>query len=314
MGLLVNGLIKWLRNEMEKGSISIGSEFKEYDNLSMDIINYENDDKDYHLMNVYYPKVYEEGKLYPLVIDIHGGAWMYGDKELNKGINTYIAKEGFIVISMSYRLLPEFVLSDIIDDVYSSIRFISKLYTYPIDYNNVFLMGDSAGGHIALLMEAIMYNTILQNDFGKDPIDLKIRGVILNHPAPFVKKPQNKKLRFLSNRIKGNMLSTVLYGKGYKKKASYKYYDIYGMIHFLNNNMPRLVISSVGDTFVGDQVQRLIPLFQKNHVDYEFYMEGSEKCEHVYNVVRPYCDEAYRCNDNIIYFIKKNLTKEKDHQ
>ena len=69
-------------------------------------IPYIDDDKWQHKLDVYFPENMENEKL-PVIIDIHGGGWMYGDKELNKYYNMVLASKGFTVFSMSYTLWPE---------------------------------------------------------------------------------------------------------------------------------------------------------------------------------------------------------------
>ena len=44
-------------------------------------LEYIGDGSKWHLMDVYRPKGTENEKL-PVIIDIHGGGWMYGDKDL----------------------------------------------------------------------------------------------------------------------------------------------------------------------------------------------------------------------------------------
>lgn len=56
------------------------------------------------MLDVYRPKSVE-GAL-PVIVDIHGGGWYYGDKELNKYYCMSLVKYGFAVVNVSYRLAP----------------------------------------------------------------------------------------------------------------------------------------------------------------------------------------------------------------
>ena len=58
-----------------------GVETAEYDYLD--------DGHEMHKLNVYRPR--NMGATLPLIIDIHGGAWVYGDKELNNGLCMFLA-------------------------------------------------------------------------------------------------------------------------------------------------------------------------------------------------------------------------------
>lgn len=66
---------------------------------------YIDDGDNMHKLNVYRPSNIKN--TLPLIIDIHGGAWVYGDKELNKGMCMYYASLGYCVAGMSYRLVPD---------------------------------------------------------------------------------------------------------------------------------------------------------------------------------------------------------------
>ena len=61
-------------------------------------LDYFGDGSKWHLMDVYRPKGTENEKL-PVIIDIHGGGWMYGDKDLNAPYCEALAKRGFVVVS-----------------------------------------------------------------------------------------------------------------------------------------------------------------------------------------------------------------------
>ena len=58
-----------------------------------------------HTLNLYRPEG-AQGPL-PTVVDIHGGGWMYGDRELNRNYCMALAAQGYAVMGMSYRLLPQ---------------------------------------------------------------------------------------------------------------------------------------------------------------------------------------------------------------
>ena len=66
-------------------------------------------------LDVYRPKN-SMGKL-PVIISVHGGGWVYGDKELYQYYTMSLAQRGFTVINFSYRLAPESQYPAQIEDV-----------------------------------------------------------------------------------------------------------------------------------------------------------------------------------------------------
>lgn len=89
-----------------------------------------------------------------LVLFIHGGAWIAGDKESYEGGMEYGATElGIATASMNYRYISEEVdLLDILDDIDAALAEIkAKGNEVGVNINKVLLTGDSAGGHLSLL-------------------------------------------------------------------------------------------------------------------------------------------------------------------
>ena len=59
---------------------------------------------DLHTYDIYYPK--EKGS-YPLLLWVHGGAFVGGDKADTRTYMEMVASYGYTVISMNYALAPE---------------------------------------------------------------------------------------------------------------------------------------------------------------------------------------------------------------
>jgi acetyl esterase/lipase len=88
-----------------------------------------------------------------VILYIHGGALIMGDKsELPKPFFE-IYRDNFIVASMNYRFVSKTVnVLDIVNDVAQAIGFIRNFsIENGIETNKIILMGLSAGGHLSLL-------------------------------------------------------------------------------------------------------------------------------------------------------------------
>mgnify|MGYP000127633326 FL=1 len=68
-------------------------------------IQYVDDGTRAHRLDLYLPhdSVVRGSKTTPVYIDIHGGGFVYGYKDLNRNFCTNLAKQGFAVFSISYR-------------------------------------------------------------------------------------------------------------------------------------------------------------------------------------------------------------------
>ena len=89
-----------------------------------------------------------------LVLFIHGGAWIAGDKESYVSGMEYGATElGIATASVNYRYISDDVdLLDVLDDIDDALAVIkTKGNEVGVNINKVLLTGDSAGGHLSLL-------------------------------------------------------------------------------------------------------------------------------------------------------------------
>ena len=88
----------------------------------------------------------------PVLVYLHGGGWSAGDKTGIGPKAGYFATHGFVVISMNYRFSPPAKISDSAADVASSIDFVRRTVgQYGGDPDKIFLLGHSAGAHLAAL-------------------------------------------------------------------------------------------------------------------------------------------------------------------
>ena len=111
-------------------------------------------------LDVYYP-VKKLGKepweelpttYQPTLIYFHGGGWVEGDKTSRlTSILPYLAKN-WCVVNVDYRLLQDTNLVEIVGDCMDAINWVNKnTTTYKFDLGRLYLSGESAGGHLALL-------------------------------------------------------------------------------------------------------------------------------------------------------------------
>ena len=94
----------------------------------------------------------------PLVIVVHGGSWESGDNKQLPELNSYLARKGYNVAAITYRLAPAFQSPGPVEDVHDAINyFLQHAEQYKIDTNNIVLIGRSAGGQIALCAAYIFH-------------------------------------------------------------------------------------------------------------------------------------------------------------
>ena len=102
-------------------------------------------------MDVYLPSGFTGRR--PGVILIHGGGWQAGDKNFYTGMGQALAARGFVAFSVNYRLTPAAQYPAQADDVQRAVRWMrGHAADYALDPARVGALGDSAGGHLSLIL------------------------------------------------------------------------------------------------------------------------------------------------------------------
>jgi len=95
----------------------------------------------------------EEAKNLPLVVFITGGGFMFAPKASNPEGRSYVARSGYVVASVEYRVVPDGLYSDAVADVKSAIRYLRAHATeFGIDSSKVAVWGESAGGYLTAMV------------------------------------------------------------------------------------------------------------------------------------------------------------------
>jgi len=126
-----------------------------------------------NLLDVYYPKNTEAPK--DVLVFIHGGSWNSGKKETYWWLGKNMASKNVISVIINYSLSPKSQYEEMAYDCSEAIKWVKdSIATYGGSPDRIFVMGHSAGGHLAAL---------INNDprfFKQLGIENPIRAVILN--------------------------------------------------------------------------------------------------------------------------------------
>lgn len=259
-------------------------------------------------LNLYYPKDYnceKDGKL-PTVIDIHGGGWMHGDKELNQRYCEYIASMGHCVMGMSYTLLPNTDLQGMVHDIFDSLHWLENHGEMRgFDLSKVLLTGDSAGGHLTSLVICIQQSEKLQKIYGVTPVQFEFsaaaicNGVCEMHDIySFTKR--------LSNNLDKEM-NRMFLGKAGKKAMWKDYMSFSQVVSEVEKLPPILVVSSESDPFY-EQTQWLIENLKKYQYQYETLIwkkADGVHLGHVFQVAHWEWAESKITNNKMLKFFQR---------
>ena len=250
-------------------------------------------------LDVYRPKN-TQGKI-PVIVSVHGGGWVYGDKELYQFYGMTLAQRGFAVVNFTYRLAPEVKFPAPLEDTNNVISWMyENQEEYGLDMEHVFMVGDSAGGHICGLYSAfctnpeyaVNYTFKVQNGFVPQAVALNCGAY---NPL--------SEVGVLGGEQDQEIMEDFLTEKGSaKERALVNVTD-----HVTEKFPPVYLMTCVGD-FCRPQAPLLEAALKKNGVYYEFKTYGTEEnpLYHVFHLTiqEP---EGQKCNDEECDFFRRMM-------
>lgn len=134
-------------------------------------------------LDIYFPKVKKEK--YPVIVFVHGGAWISGDKRENFSLPILRGlEEGYAVASVNYRLSTEATFPAAVEDVKASIRFLrANAEKYNLDADHITIFGRSSGAGLATLVGTTSGTTKFDNPkLGNEDVSSAVNAVVAWFP------------------------------------------------------------------------------------------------------------------------------------
>jgi acetyl esterase/lipase len=124
-------------------------------------------------LDLYVPKT---DKPLPLIIWVHGGAWLAGSKDRPVPMS-YLA-DGYAVASIGYRLSQHAVFPAQIEDCKAAVRWLrAHAQEYKLDPNHFAAWGESAGGHLVAMLGTT--GDVKAFDVGENPgVSSRVQAVV----------------------------------------------------------------------------------------------------------------------------------------
>jgi len=131
-----------------------------------------------HLLDVWRPKRPSEHGPAPVLLQIHGGAWIVGDKaQQGLPLMLHLAAEGWVCVAINYRLSPRVKFPDHLVDCKLALAWIREhIADYGGDPDFVVVTGGSAGAHLAMLTALTPNDARFQPGF--EDVDTSVSGCV----------------------------------------------------------------------------------------------------------------------------------------
>ncbi len=124
---------------------------------------------------------------FPLIVQLHGGAWCRGDRTNDTALNAALAKSGIVVAALDWRMPPVASYPASLTDINYAVRWLkhhaADLHSRP---EFVGTMGSSSGGHQAMLAAMRPRDSrysALPLSAGSAPVDAALRCAVLCWPV-----------------------------------------------------------------------------------------------------------------------------------
>lgn len=256
------------------------------------------EDSTWQKLDLYRPKERTTEKL-PVIVSIHGGGWVYGDKERYQYYCMSLVKHGFAVVNFTYRLAPEFLFPAALEDTNLVAEWIMKhAEEYQLDTDHIFGVGDSAGAHMLGLYASICTNPeyAKQYDF-QIPEGFAWKAVALNCGAYQITISGD------AQDFTGQLMSELLPEKGSAEELK----KINVIDHVSEAFPPVFLMTSNGDFLKADA-----PLLMKKLMEcqvphmFHFYGDKDTMLYHVFHLNMK-TEIAEECNKEECDFFKRYL-------
>lgn len=218
-------------------------------------------DDDLQKMDFYYKK--SADKL-PIIVNIHGGGFVKGDKKHRESLANLYADRGWFVINANYRLAPKYAFPAPIEDMFellSKIPDIAKEYN--LDTDRIVITGDSSGAYTSVYVAGAIFNKSLRGQLGLKDLEVKPAGVAALCGIYDVVTAMSKKLPFGLTRSVGSSYLGMKLNRDFSNVKDFKYLDIMSPVQFVNEDWcPTFISYAEKDFLCGGHGEIIIDKFK----------------------------------------------------
>lgn len=251
-----------------------------------------------HMMDVFKPD--DASHSFPAILYVHGGGLAMGNREYCFKFCRNLAKQGYVVYSIGYRLIPDVKIYDQLNDIARAMDFVYRnSNVFGSDKENTYMVGDGAGALLIAYVIAMQKNKTMSRAFNVRPSNLDVNAVGLIDGMFYTTK---------MDKI-GLAMSNSIYGKHFRKRAVRKFVnpsmkDVCGslppcyLVTGRRDSMHKYTLE-FRNALDRNGVQNKISVFRKN----------DRRLAHAFPVFHPEYEESMGVIRNMTEFFKEHYTK-----
>ena len=299
MGLIENAIISLTKKKLNRAlDLDDVREISSEGLVEYRDIPYKNRSGKELLMDIFRPET-EEGTELPVIVNIHGGGLIDGHKNLSAGFCRQLAKRGYLVFSLEYRLIPDVRVYEQFDDVCAGMDCIGrKLVDFDVDFTRIYMVAESAGAYLATYAAAMKKSKALQRAVGYEPTRMVFNAIGLISGMFYTRRKD----------ALGRFLSRSIYGKDERSLAMAEYTNPEHP-EIIYNIPPCYLVTSKADMLERYTLDFAGELGSKGVEHYLRHMGSDPKLIHAFPVLRPDLPESERVIDEIVNWFKTHEMK-----
>ncbi len=140
----------------------------------------------------------------PAVLLLHGGAWRSGDRRQLRGYGILLGREGYVCVASEYRLTPEVGWPAQIHDAKAALRWTrANAAELGIDPEKIAVEGNSAGGHLALMVAGTPRVEEFEGDGGNAGVSTHVAAAIGVYPPTLISHGERERGAVLATNLMG---------------------------------------------------------------------------------------------------------------
>ncbi|MFD1067829.1 alpha/beta hydrolase fold domain-containing protein [Oceanobacillus locisalsi] len=239
-----------------------------YSDLEEDVVYKTAVDEDL-LLDVWDTKVNDENR--PVIVNIHGGGWVGGDKSDVSSWSKWFNSQGYVVFNVEYSQNGSDMWQKQISDTHAALNWIVEhADEYQIDENRINVIGSSAGGHLALLTgyTELNENSLVTREMDSDSA-VEINSIInLYGPSDVLQLyDENNSKEFIQP-----LLEQLMDGQPKTEEIKHRYQQMSPVQYVNETSAPTISFVGLKDKVVPEeQIERLHEKLDENNIDNQAY-------------------------------------------
>lgn len=229
------------------------------------------------------------------IINVHGGGYVYGSTKTYMFYCADLASRGYTVVSFNYRLAPKHIFPTPLVDLNLVMEWLcAHRDEYPIDLDNVLMVGDSAGAQLASQYAAIWSNAEYARIMGVQPPEFRLAALGLNCGMYDLNE-------YTANKISRN---SVL--RAYFTRRPERFGEQLNVLNYIDRQFPPAFLLSSGGDFLLEECRPMAELLSSRGVPSECRIYGDENTFHVFHVDFR-TEVAHQANDDELEFMSRYI-------